>query len=261
MAEPPPQERVPEEIEYQIIDEMRLAIRQIRYIRARSEVIGPHVGVSIIIHIHRDRIFRNLDLVNFLFDDDAFKGESANPGLRPTIGENGIFNPENKTYSQLLLDSRRAHDRNLESRLQAARDTQLVQHRATAAINSNELQKGVDTPSAEMKQQLRIHPSNHDSYDTILARAANNPDQIKRVQEARRHDEGNRPAMKAKLRLYERMLDMIEKTVDKFEYTCRGCFKAGCIWRHDGHPPLCDGCLTLYCKLVLSSKIATLITL
>jgi hypothetical protein len=242
---------VPEEVEEQIFNSINFGFQQIRYLRLRShDGVDSGKGIGMFLERNKEKLFSNTKLMEYMFKQNAFRGENVKPDLRPSSDEDGIENPEGKTYAQLIRTAKAGYDDGHLDRLKKMRRDSWVRYRFEVAIRSKAFRKGQDRPTQETKTRLQIDASNNDNYTTLISKASGNQERINKLQEARRDDDTLRQG--DKLALYRSILDTIERNNTSFADTCRGCF-GNDTRKREGYPPLCWDCMDLYCREYLIS--------
>jgi hypothetical protein len=244
-------QNIPEEVEKQILNSIKFGFQQIRYLRLRShDGVDSGKGIGMLLERNKEKLFSNTNLMEYMFKQNAFRGENVKPDLRPSLDEDGIENPEGRTYAQLIRTAKAGYDEGYLDQLRKMRKESWVRYRFEVAIRSKAFRKDQDRPTQETKARLQIDASNNDNYTTLISKASGNQERINKLQEARRDDDTLRQG--DKLALYRSILDTMERNNTSFAHTCRGCF-GNETRKRDGYPPLCWDCMDLYCKEYLIS--------
>ncbi len=108
MATISPLATLPLTLHEQIIKHIKFFDYQRNYTLVLANLKGKGFAYGELVRVVHHLLYRNPDLVDFVFSSAAFRGESSHPALRPSKGENGIYNPSKQTYAELIAAEQQA---------------------------------------------------------------------------------------------------------------------------------------------------------
>ena len=145
--------KIPYEVELEIFKYIRLFLNQLKLAKLRSHEAnsGTCRMIKTLVEANKHTMFRNPQLIRYIFGHTIFQGESPSPQLLPNHRTYDTYNPDKRDYRDLINEATRQDDTRMESKLRGALENHLVQYRAEAVLQSRQKRLQIDKLTREQK--------------------------------------------------------------------------------------------------------------